>query len=264
MSDHEVRIERHGAVERVTLARPAALNSLTPSMVDTLLEYFAGLSRRHEVRVIVLSGEGEHFCAGLDIKGELPVLTAGPAHAMRFMQDFGEIVLRMRHCPQPVIALLNGAAAGAGMALALASDIRIATPTLRLNAAFAKIGLSGTEMGVSFLLPRMVGVGLASEWLLTGRFVDAQEAVRSGLVSRVCPAEALSDAADDMTEQLLRTAPLGLRLTKETINLGLGAASLEAAIAMENRNQALAFQSRMPLEGITAFRERRSPLFGDV
>ena len=259
----ELVITRDGAVEHVTLARPAALNTLTPAMVDGLVDYFGGLRKRHDIRIVVLTGAGNHFCGGLDIRADLPVLSAGPADAMRFMDDFGEIVLRMRRCPQPIVCVLRGAAAGGGLALALASDVRLATPTLRMNAAFAKLGLSGTEMGVSFLLSRIAGAGLASELLLTGRFVEADEAMRAGLVSRVVGEDAMPAATQDVLDQLLATAPLGLRLTKEAINLALGASTLEGAIALENRNQSLAFQSGMPAEGVAAFREKRLPSFED-
>lgn len=263
MGQAELRIERSGAIETLTLTRPAALNALTAGMVSDLLDYFSDLRRRTDVRVVVFRGEGEHFCSGLDIKQDMPVLKEGPAYAMNFMADFGEIVLRMRRCPQPIIAVLEGAASGAGMALALASDVRLALPGLKMNAAFIKLGLSGSEMGLSFLLQRIAGTGLASELMLTGRFIETEEARRTGLVSRVVQADELEKAVEAICEQLLATAPLGLRLTKEAINLSLAAPSLEAAIAIDNRNQSLGFVSRMPDEGVTAFREKRPPVYRD-
>lgn len=257
-----ITVERCGATHRLTLNRPENLNCLTPLMVQELLDYWGDLYDDLDTHLVILSGAGDHFTGGLDIKEPLPVLDTGPAGAMNFMRDYGELVLRMRRCPQPIVALIKGAAAGGGLAFALASDIRIAGESLRMNAAFVRLGLSGTEMGISYLLPRLVGGAIASELCFTGRFVNADEALKLGLVSRVVPDECLSDAGDEIISQILANDPFAIRMTKEALNATYSIGSLEAAIALENRNQSLAFVSRAPREGVTAFKEKRTPKFG--
>jgi enoyl-CoA hydratase len=139
------------------------------------------------------------------------------SEGMAITRRYRDIVIAMRRCPQPIIGLLNGSACGGGFALALATDVRIATPTLRMNAAFIRIGFSSCDMGLSYFLPRMVGSSVAADYMLTGRFIDAQRAHALGLVSRVVEEERLEDEANDLVEYMLATTPLGLRLTKEAL-----------------------------------------------
>jgi enoyl-CoA hydratase/carnithine racemase len=167
----------------------------------------------------------------------------------------------MRRCPQPIISLVHGPACGGGFAIALASDVRIAGSSARMNAAFIRIGLSACDIGVSYFLPRLVGVSVASELMLTGRFINAERAQRVGLVSEVVPDDRLADAARPYIEEMLSTSPLGLRLTKECLNMGIDAPSLEAAIAMEDRNQILCSQTNDVREGMRAFLEKRTPVY---
>jgi enoyl-CoA hydratase len=145
--------------------------------------------------------------------------------------------------------------------LALASDIRIAGESARMNAAFIRIGLSACDIGVSYFLPRLVGVSVASELMLTGRFIHAQRALATGLVSEVVPDAKLAEAARPYIEEMLTTSPLGLRLTKECLNFSVDAPSLEAAVAMEDRNQILTAQTNDVREGMTAFLEKRKPQY---
>ena len=147
--------------------------------------------------------------------------------------------------------------------MALASDVRIAAASARMNAAFIRIGLSACDVGVSYFLPRLIGASIASELMLTGDFIDAQRAERLGLVSRVVPDEELESAARDMAGRMLRNSPLALRLTKECLKLSLDAGSLEQVVAMEDRNQILAIQSRDFREGVGAFLGKREPHFSD-
>jgi enoyl-CoA hydratase/carnithine racemase len=189
--------------------------------------------------VVLLSGAGRGFCTGLDIK---EVVDGGD----RLLGDdgcdtleprlFGLIPL-MRNCPQPIIALINGAAAGAGFAIALASDVRIAARGARLMATFTSIGLSGCELGVSYFLPRIVGLGIATELLYTSRTVDARRAQAIGLVSEVVAANELESAGRAMAEDMLKATPLGLRRTKEIFNLCLGVADLDAVLKIEELTQ---------------------------
>lgn len=167
----------------------------------------------------------------------------------------------MRRCPQPIISCINGAAAGGGFALALASDVRIATPNVRMNAAFIRIGLSACDIGVSYFLPRMVGSSVAAEYMLTGRFIDAKRAYELGLVSRVVEQDQLVAEAQGFVDDMLHATPLGLRLTKEALNHAIDAQGLEAAIAMEDRNQILASSDGDFGEGVRAFLEKRKPQY---
>jgi enoyl-CoA hydratase len=167
----------------------------------------------------------------------------------------------MRRCPQPIVTCINGSAAGGGFALALASDIRIAAPDARMNAAFIRIGLSACDVGVSYFLPRMVGSSVAAEYMLTGRFIDAERAYQLGLVSKIVPTDQLEAEAKSYVDDLLHATPLGLRLTKEALNHAIDAQGLEAVIAMEDRNQILAGRDGDFAEGVAAFFEKRRPVY---
>ena len=260
-------IEKKGAVDWVTMNRPEALNTLNARLVDELLDYFGKLYFDRSVRIVVLRGAGRAFCAGLDIKESsqrrnepAPGAPRGGPDAGLFSQRrISEIVMRMRRCGQPIVSLVQGPACGGGFALALASDIRIAGQSMRMNAAFIRIGLSACDIGVSYFLPRLVGVSVASELMLTGRFINAERALRVGLVSEVVPDEFLARAAEPYIEEMITTSPLGLRLTKECLNMSVDAPSLEAAINMEDRNQILCSQTSDVREGMTAFLEKRKP-----
>ena len=188
-------IEHDDGVDRVTLNRPEHLNALDPSLIDALNGYFQGLQRNRATRVVVLKGAGKAFCAGLDLKQAM-ARRAGQqeppdvAESLDSQRRIADIVMLMRRCPQPIIALVQGAAAGGGFALALAADIRIATKSARMNCAFIKLGLGGCDIGTSYFLPRLVGVSVASELILTGRFIHAERALAVGLVSEVVEEDA--------------------------------------------------------------------------
>jgi enoyl-CoA hydratase len=254
-------IRRDGAVDWVTLNRPERLNALNATLVDNLLDYFGGLYMNHDTRVVVLRGAGRAFCAGADIKETKVDAAGGAAAGLRAQRRISEIVMRMRRCPQPIVSLVHGAAAGGGFAFALASDVRIATPSARMNAAFIRIGLSACDIGVSYFLPRLVGVSVASELMLTGRFIDAERALRVGLVSEVVAEDQLEAAGRRLVDEMLNASPLGLRLTKECLNMSVDAPSLEAAIAMEDRNQILCVGTGDFQEGMRAFLEKRRPRY---
>jgi len=270
-------VERRGAAEWVTLNRPEALNALNHQMVDELLDYFGGLYLHNEVRVVVLKGAGRAFCAGLDLKeegGNAPpaeekdsasrsVGRSGPAAGLIAQRRISEIVMRMRRCPQPIVSLVHGPACGGGFALALASDIRIAGESARMNCAFIRVGLGGCDIGSSWFLPRLVGLSVASELILTGKFIGAARAERLGLVSAVHPDTELESAAEAEVQAMLTTSPLGLRLSKDCLNHSVDAGSLEAAIAMEDRNQILCAQTEDFGEGVQAFLGKRDPDYRD-
>lgn len=253
-------LRQDGEVVWATMNRPERLNALSRDLVRELREFFVDLYWRRDVRVVVLRGEGDNFCAGLDLK-ERPTgdNTRSVGAGLDAQRSISEIVIAMRRCPQPIVACVDGAASGGGFALALASDVRIATPRTRMNAAFIRIGLSACDIGVSYFLPRMVGSSVAAEYMLTGRFIDAERARELGLVSRIVAKAELEPVAQDFVTDMLHATPLGLRLTKEALNHAIDAGGLEATIAMEDRNQILASQDGDFAEGVRAFLEKRPP-----
>jgi enoyl-CoA hydratase len=244
-----------------TLNRPDRLNALTFQAFDELLRLATDIAADDGVRVLVLTGAGRGFCAGLDLSdaATLPEMTA--TRFLEGQETWSRAITSFRRLPKPVIAAVNGAAAGAGFSLALAADIRIAGPAARFNAAFIKIGLTGGDCGSSWMLPRIVGLGLAYEILLTGRLVAADEAARIGLVNGVVPADELLTAALDMADMIAANSPLGVRLTKQMVQVNVDASSLEAAVELENRNQALTAGTQDMAEAYAAFREKRAPAF---
>jgi len=263
-----INIKSENGVDWVTFNRPEVLNTISPEMAQELQDYFGALYTNHDTRIVVLKGAGRAFCAGLDLKGDnqtgtASVVDGSVAHALKFQRRISEIVMRMRRCPQAIIALVHGPACGGGFAMALAADIRIAGASAKMNAAFIKLGLSGCDIGVSYMLPRLVGVSVATELIMTGRFVNAERALRINLVSEVVPDDQLETAAQSYIDDLLRTSPLGLRLTKECLNISVDAGSIEAAVAMEDRNQVLTTKTLDFAEGVAAFIEKRMPIYQD-
>ena len=260
-------VERDGPVDRVTLNRPDRLNALNSELVDALVTYFEGLYRDRDCRIVMLKANGRAFCAGLDMQpGESPGsgMDATPARrAWETQVRISDIYRAMRKCPQPIVTLMHGAACGGGFSLALASDIRIAAQTARMNAAYIRIGLTGCDMGSSYFLPRLVGASMAAEIIMTGRFISADEALAMKLVSRVVPEAELSAAAAPLIEDMLATAPMGLRLSKQALGMAIDAPSLDSALALEDRHQALLAQTEDAGEAMRAFLEKRKPDYRD-
>lgn len=259
-SPSTVRLEKDGEVLHVVMNRPDRLNALNTELVTELRDVFQGLYFDRSVRVVVLRGEGRGFCAGLDLKE-----TSGGRSTIEASLDkqrsIAEIYVAMRRCPQPIISCVQGAASGGGFALVLASDIRILSEDARMNAAFIRIGLSACDMGVSYFLPRIVGQSLASEYMLTGRFIDAPRAYQIGIANRVVPASAMLEEAQSFAQDMLYATPLGLRLTKDCLNHSIDASGLEAVMAIEDRNQMLTSNDPNFREGIAAFFEKRAPKY---
>lgn len=251
MTDTHLLYKHENETLWLTLNRPERLNALDPALVRELRELFQGLRGRRDIRVVVMGGAGRGFCAGLDLQASPEDFDDRDVETLLDAQrDIAEIVIAMRRCPQPVIAMVQGPASGGGFALALGADVRLATPEARFNASFIRLGLSACDIGVSYFLPRMIGASVAAELMLTGDMIDAPRAERLGLVSRIVAAEALEDEARALAGRMLEATPLGLRLTKEALNHAIDAPSLEAAVAMEDRNQILcvkddAFRARI-------------------
>ncbi|WP_448580672.1 enoyl-CoA hydratase/isomerase family protein [Thermaurantiacus sp.] len=263
MADPVLLLREEGPVLHAVMNRPDRLNALSADLVDALRDLFTGLYWRHDVRVVVLSGAGRAFSAGLDLKARPEAgPEAGVSEGLVAQRRISEIVIAMRRCPQPILALVDGPAAGGGFALALASDIRIVTPRTRMNAAFIRLGLSACDIGVSYFLPRMVGLSVAADYMLTGRFMSAQDALVHGLARALVEPGDIEAAGAEVVAELLRATPLGLRLTKEALNHAVDMASLEAVVAMEDRNQILASRGPDFAEGIRAFLDKRPPRYG--
>ncbi|PZA13383.1 enoyl-CoA hydratase/isomerase family protein [Rhodopseudomonas palustris] len=261
-------VDHRDGVDWVTLNRPDSLNALDPSLIDALNDYFGRLQRDRTTRVVVLKGAGANFCAGLDLKHALARragenATPGVTESLDSQRRIADIVMLMRRCPQPIITLIRGAAAGGGFALALASDVRIAGRSARMNCAFIKLGLGGCDIGTSYFLPRLVGVSVASELILTGRFIGAERALMTGLVSELVEDDQLEAAAQPFVDAMMAASPVGLRLSKECLNMAVDAGSIEQVIAMEDRNQVLCSRSEDFKEGVAAFLEKRKPVYGN-
>lgn len=258
--DTHLIVQRAGPVLEIALNRADHFNTLNERLVDELRDLFCGLYWQHDIRVVLLRAEGKNFCAGLDMQERKGGL-ATSSDALIAQRKISEIVIAMRRCPQPIVSLVQGAASGGGFALALASDVRIMSDDARMNAAFIRVGLGGCDIGSSYFLPRMVGSSVASEYLLTGRFISAERAYALGLASAVVARDGLAAEGAKMVEDMLHATPLGLRLTKDVLNHAIDAGGLEAVIALEDRNQVLCAQSEDFAEGIAAFLQKRPPSY---
>lgn len=264
MTESPILIEGRDAVEIVSLNRPAALNTFDERMTFALRDYFTKLAERLDVRVVVLRAEGRAFCAGLDLGGWENDGSRGQLqHYWRLQRTIAGLLELMRACPQPIIGLGHGAACGAGFSLLLASDVRLAAPDLRMNAAYIKVGLGGCDLGCSYFLPRLVGASVAAEYMLTGRFMPAEKALACGLLSEIAAPEDLLDKGLALAAEMTANGPMGLRLTKEAMNRNLDARSLSDAMAVEDRQQVMMLMSEDFQEAVTAFREKRAPVFKD-
>lgn len=254
-------------VRRITLNRPDKLNAMNVELIEALHRALDDLDTDRDCRVVVLTGAGRGFCAGLDLGGYGSVggtEDLGPVQrGFAVQQQIVALIPRLRRLRQPVIAAVNGPASGGGFALVLGSDIRIAAQGARFNAAFVRIGLSACDIGTSWLLPRIVGAGRAHELMLTGRLFDANEARRIGLVLDVVSDDALLDRALEEAELILANSPMGVHMTKEVMWSALEIPGQQAAIDLENRTQIMTSATADHREALRAFSERRAPQFED-
>jgi enoyl-CoA hydratase len=264
---HDLRFMRVEAprdgVALLTLDRPEHLNALSWPMVDEFLDLMDTLGADTSLRAVVITGAGRGFCAGLDLNQRDDALGGDDdvPTVYRRQEKIGRLATTLRRNPRPIIAAVNGPAAGGGFAIALAADVRVASPAASFHASFVRVGLSGADAGVSYLLPRLVGLGRASEIMLTGGPVDADEALAIGLVNRVVPADRLLDAALDLAARIAANSPFGVWMTKQVLEHNVDAPGLQAAIELENRTQALATRTNDMAEALAAFREKRSATF---
>jgi enoyl-CoA hydratase/carnithine racemase len=250
-----------GGVVTFTLDRPHALNALTFEVYRELTDAFRGLVSRKDLRVAVITGTGRAFCTGGDVKDIIgPLLEKDAAALLDFTTLTCDLIRAMRACPQPVVASLNGTTAGAGAAIALASDFRVAADTARIAFLFVKVGLSGADMGAAHLLPRLVGLGRATELLMTGDFIDAAEALRIGLYNHVVAPAELAACTQALVERLVRGPARGLTATKQALGRELHM-DLETALRGEARIQADLMTESDFREGYAAFVAKRPARF---
>lgn len=250
-----------GDVAVLTINRPDRMNSMTVKMFEEFNTVAYAL-RDSSVRALIVRGAGERaFCAGFDLD-EIDVITRmGVRDFLKFQEQATGGLAAIRHLPCPVIAAVHGAAAGGGLSLALAADIRLAAPTAKFNAAFVKVGLSAGELGTSWSLPRLIGPGRAAEMAFTARTVAAAEALKFGLVNRVVPVEELLDEAVALAGRIAANSPGGVRLSKRAVQRNQEVSSYSAALEMENRGQALLSRGSDMPEALAAFKQKRSPRF---
>jgi enoyl-CoA hydratase len=252
-------------VALVTLNRPRRLNAMNQALVDGIYDACDEIDARPTLRAAVITGAGRGFCAGADLGGfgPMPATEAAGLVQQRFaiQQRITGLIPRLRSLKVPVIAAVNGPAAGGGLALVLGSDIRIAGASASFNVAFIRIGISACDIGTSWLLPRIVGAARAQELMLTGRIFDAVEADRIGLVVAVVPDESLLEAALSKADIIRTNSPFGVFMTKEVMWSALEIGSYHAAVDLENRTQVLASMTTDSEEAMHAFLEKRDPRF---
>src|SRR5437588_6157402 len=254
-------------VRRLTINRPEQLNAMTAELCEALHDELRAVERDRSCRAVVLTGAGRGFCAGLDLHGygAAPGNDGSdePRDRLANQQHMSTLILALRELPQPVIAAVNGPAAGFGLALALGCDIRYASHDAVFRAAFLNIGVSNCDMGTSWLLPRLIGASRSHELMLTGRRVSANEAVEIGLVADLTSPEALAERAIAGAEQIAAQSPWGVRLTKRGMWTALELPSEQAAIEFEDRQQIMSTFGVAVPEAIGAFLEKRPADFPD-
>lgn len=252
-------------VATITLNRPDAMNTLNADLVRALLAAFAEIGADRRVRVVVLTATGRAFCAGLDLGGygdDARANEQGPMLSTFTRQrELASVVQAIRALPQPVIAAVNGAAAGGGLALVCAADIRIAVSTAVFAVGFIRAGFSACDIGISWLLPRLMGAGRAHELMLTGRRFDAAEALVGGLLSRVVEPDDLHSAVDETVAHLLANPPASVELTKAGMWIALETPAWNTSIEFENRQQMVSAMTEDRHEATASFLERRPPVY---
>jgi len=254
-------------VRRLTLNRPEALNAMTAELCEALHGELRTIAADRSARAVILTGAGRGFCAGLDLHG----YGAAPANLgsdeardrLANQQHMSTLILELRALPQPVIAAVNGPAAGFGLALCLASDIRYASREAVFRAAFINVGVSNCDMGTSWLLPRLIGASRSHELMLTGRRLGAEEALRIGLVADLVEGERLGERALAGAREIAALAPWGVRLTKQGMWTALELPSEQAAVEYEDRQQIMSTFGQAPPEAVAAFLQKRAAEFAD-
>ncbi|MGD0456099.1 MAG: enoyl-CoA hydratase-related protein [Solirubrobacteraceae bacterium] len=254
-------------VIRLTMNRPEQLNAMNAELCEALHAQLRRIAGERSCRAVILTGAGRGFCAGLDLHGygSAPGNDGSdePRDRLANQEHMSKLVIGLRALPQPVIAAVNGPAAGFGLALSLGSDIRYASAEAVFRVAFINIGVSNCDMGTSWLLPRLIGASRSHELMLTGRRFDAEEALRIGLLADVVAHEELQGRALRGAQEIAALAPWGVRLTKQGMWSALEIPSEQAAVQFEDRQQIMATFSKGVPEAAGAFLEKRPASFAD-
>lgn len=249
-------------VHQIRFNRPEKFNALTFEIYAALRDHFRHLAADPSVRVVTLSGEGKAFCSGGDVEKIIgPLLAMDMADLLTFTRMTGALIRNIRQLRVPVIAGLNGTTCGAGAVIALACDFRVAAPNAKIAFLFTRVGLSGADMGSAFLLPRIVGLGRASDLLMRGHFISADEALKIGLYNEVVAPESLGGRVQELALELAAGPRLGLEMTKEMLNRELSM-DLDSALEAEAQAQAICMAHPDFKESHTAWVEKRAPKFG--
>jgi enoyl-CoA hydratase/carnithine racemase len=249
------------AVAQITLNRPDRFNAMTVTMFDELETVARAISDDRDIRVVILTGAGRAFCAGYDLDEAEELATLSPMGMLDRQERAARALSAIRSIPVPVIAAVNGPAAGGGMSLTLMADIRLGSPAAKFNAAFVRIGLSAGDLGASWLLPRLIGPSAAAEIGFTGRIVEADEAERLGLLNRITGDDDLLDETLAMAAQIRANSPGGIRMSKRALQGNMEVTSFAAALELENRGQALLTRCDDMTEALQAFKAKRPPNF---
>lgn len=254
--------EKEPYIGIVTMNRADQLNAINLDMLKDFETLFYALSQDDSIRVLIITGAGRGYSSGADLNDAIAnretEAFADPEKFMKIVQErYASLILGMRRIPQPIISAVNGPAAGGGFSMTLASDIRVASPEAYFVASFINIGLSGGELGCSFLLPRLVGLARASEMLLTGRKIRADEAEKTGLVNKVVPRDDLLETALSYARLMVGKSVGGLKITKRVLDENINAPSLETAMNLENRNQTIMVFSGEFFKLIQTFRKKK-------
>jgi enoyl-CoA hydratase/carnithine racemase len=253
--------DRETGVCTLTLNRPDRLNALTFEVYAELTDVFRQLDTEPGVRAIVITGQGRGFCSGGDVEDIIGKLFERDQQGLlEFTRLTCSLIAAMRRCRRPIVASLNGTVAGAGAVIATAADVRVAVESAKIAFLFTKVGLSGADMGIAWLLPRVIGFGRASELLMTGDFIGADEAHRIGLYNRVVPAEALASETKKFAEKLARGPAYGIEMTKVLMNRE-AAMDLASALDLEAEAQAACMLHPDFKEAYYAFTEKRPAKF---
>jgi enoyl-CoA hydratase len=267
MTELVLREEPAPHIVQLALNRPEQLNAMTAELCEALHAELRRVASERTCRVVILTGKGRGFCAGVDLRGygAAPGNNGSdePRDRLANQEHMSRLVLALRALPQPVIAAVNGPAAGLGFALSLACDIRYASAQAVFRAAFINIGVSNCDMGTSWLLPRLIGASRSHELMLTGRRLDAEEALRIGLVAEVVDHAGLLAHAVERAEHIAALAPWGVRLTKQGMWSALEIPSEHAAVEYEDRQQIMATFSPALPEAVRAFLQKSPADFAD-
>ena len=258
MDFETIKVEHSDGIATITLNLPDRLNPIGVKMINEIIQACDEIEQGREARVIVFTGAGRSFCAGADLEDLQKTMSFKPAELESSLRLWFLLVWRIKNVELPTIAAVNGHALGGGFALALACDIRMASDDAKAGAVFVQRGASSADMGVSWILPRLVGAGRAAELMMTGDVIDAATAERIGLFNHVVPRDRLMEATMEMAGKLAAGPPLGLKFTKRALKRSVWE-GLQGQLDFENDTQSLCFLSEDFHEGVTSFFEKRPP-----